>query len=193
MKRYRTAIEQHKRALEILESVHESDLFEMYRTIQETKSLFLTGVGKNADLMYKISKTYNSVSIKCQFIDPVNAMHGDIGSISSGSTIIASSKSGITEELVRFLDAVKSLNEGHRVVLIHCNENLKKADYIDYSLCLPVRNEADHMNIIPTASLCAIEAFLHSIACEVIENRGFSRRDMSRNHPAGSLGRICAA
>jgi len=182
----------HVDALLRITNIEDEKIDNVVRFIAESKTLFLTGVGKNADLMYKISKTFNSVSIRSYFIDPVNAVHGDIGMIPHGSSIIASSKSGSTEELTRFLNSIKILNENHKVMLIHCNEKLINAEYADELIYIPVVNEADHLNIVPTVSLCAIEAFLHSIACEIIENKGFKKTDMSRNHPAGNLGRICA-
>jgi arabinose-5-phosphate isomerase len=192
-RRFKHSMNAHIEALLSVVNIEDEKVDSVIRFITESDGLFMTGVGKNADLMYKISKTFNSVSIRSYFIDPVNAVHGDIGMIPKGSSIIASSKSGNTEELTRFLISLKKLNENHRVLLIHCNESLVNVDYADELIYIPIQNEADHLNIVPTVSLCAIETFLHSVACEVIENSGFKKEDMSRNHPAGNLGRICAS
>lgn len=192
MRRFRVAMKEHADALTDLIGIDDSHIDQVIKFIKNSNHLFLTGIGKNADLMYKISKTYNSVSIKSQFIDPINAVHGDIGALPPGSSLIASSKSGTTEELVRFLTAVKNLNEHHRILLLHCNKDLGLPHYTDETVFIPALSEADHLNIVPTVSLCAIESFLHSIACEIIEKNNFSKKDMSRNHPAGNLGRICA-
>lgn len=193
MRRFRISIKAHVDALTDVIKLDDECIDRVLSFILESNYLFLTGVGKNSDLMYKISKTFNSVSIICHFIDPIDAVHGDIGAIKPGSSIIASSKSGTTEELVRFLSAVKRLNEGHRILLIHCNKHLGIPHYADEVVFIPALNEADHLNIVPTVSLCAIESFLHSIACEIIEKNNFSKKDMSRNHPAGNLGRVCAS
>jgi arabinose-5-phosphate isomerase len=192
MRRFKSSMVEHINALEKVTEIDDKIIDQVIQFIESSSSLFLTGIGKNADLMYKISKTFNSVSLKCQFIDPVNAIHGDMGAIAPGSSIIASSKSGTTEELVRFLSSVKNLNENHKILLIHCNENLKDSKFANELVLIPAQNEADHLNIVPTVSLCAIESFLHSVACEIIENKNFSKKDMYRNHPAGNLGRICA-
>ena len=192
MRRFVKSMEQHISALLCVRDIRESEIDSAISFIKNSNNLFLTGIGKNADLMYKISKTYNSVSIRCSFIDPVNAVHGDIGFIPPGSSIIASTKSGNTEELVRFLKALKMLNEDHKIMIIHCNESLKSVEFADKLIFIPAQTEADHLNIVPTVSLCAIESFLHSIACEIIEDNNFSKKDMARNHPAGNLGRICA-
>jgi arabinose-5-phosphate isomerase len=191
-RRFKDSMTAHIDALTEVFNIEDRKVDQTINFVNGAENLFLTGIGKNADLMYKISKTFNSVSIRSYFIDPVNAVHGDIGMIQRGSSIIASSKSGTTEELVRFLRSIKKMEEDHKVLLIHCNENLKNVDYADEMVYIPVKNEADHLNIVPTVSLCAIESFLHSIACEIIEKNDFKKSDMSRNHPAGSLGRICA-
>ena len=191
-RRFQISMKAHIDALSNVYNIEDEKIDKAIDFVSKSKNLFLTGIGKNADLMYKISKTFNSVSIRCYFIDPVNAVHGDIGMIEPGSSIIASSKSGNTEELIRFLRYLKNLNEDHKIMLIHCNEHLSNVDYADELIFVPVKDEADHLNIVPTVSLCAIESFLHSIACEIIENNGFKKLNMARNHPAGSLGGICA-
>lgn len=158
--------------------------------IKNSKSLFFTGVGKNKDLMYKISKTYNSISIKSNFIDPVDAVHGDMGMVPDGSSIIASSKSGTTSELINFLKRIKENRSDIKIMMIHCNENLN-IDLIDYNIFIPVNNEADHLNMIPTVSLCVIETIMHSVACHIIQDLGFSKQDLYKNHPGGNIGEIC--
>lgn len=190
MRRFKLSIIAHIFAISNILNFEDKIVDKAIQFIESSNNLYLTGIGKNADLMYKISKTFNSVSIKCQFIDPVNAIHGDIGNIPKGSSIIASSKSGTTEELTKFLSYIHGLNEDHKILMIHCNDNLN-LDYVHDSIYIPVFNEADHLNIVPTVSLCSIEVFLHSVLCEIIEKNNFSKYDMLRNHPAGNLGKIC--
>lgn len=172
--------------------IHNKDLDCLMNFIKQSKSLFFTGVGKNKDLMYKISKTYNSVSIKSNFIDPIDAVHGDIGMVSDESSIIASSKSGTTAELINFFVKLKQ-NKNVKIFLLHCNKNIppEVLNILDYSLYIPIKKEADHLNMIPTVSLAVMEVVLHSCACQIIEDNNFTIEDLYINHPSGNIGDIC--
>lgn len=191
MNRFYLSLDEHIKSLSNLLKVIDLEKVEKLKNfISDSENLYVTGIGKNADLMYKISKTMNSVSIPTIFIDPVNACHGDFGMIKNNAHIIASSKSGTTKELVYFLQHVKKINKNIKVFLIHCNENLMEK-YYDFDLYVPITREADHMNLIPTISLTTIEVILQSIICQIIEDNNFNKEKLWFNHPAGNLGRIC--
>lgn len=188
--RFEIAMLEHSNAIKnALYKIDKNEILSLKNYLLNNKSLFLTGVGKNADLMYKITKTMHSVSMKSFFIDPINAMHGDFGILEEDSAILASSKSGNTEELIIFFSLLKKNYPKTKIFLIHCNKHLKN-NLIDYQLYVDVEREADHLNIIPTVSLCVIESILHSIICQIIEDKNFNKIDMLKNHPGGNIGRI---
>ena len=190
MKNYLRSVKKHIAAIKTLKNINEEKLIQLKNFLKSDGQLFVTGVGKNADLMYKLGKTMNSVSIRSFFIDPVNACHGDFGMMKDGCKILASSKSGKTEELVNFLRHVKNVHKKTKIFLIHCNDNLEE-NYYDYDIFLDIKEEADHLNMIPTASLVAIEVLVHGVVCEVIHNNNFSIDKLLINHPAGNIGKIC--
>ena len=71
-----------------------------------SRNVFFTGIGKNGHVMEKASSTFNSMGIETYFINPVDAVHGDMGKINKDDLIIALSKSGNTDELINFLNHV---------------------------------------------------------------------------------------
>lgn len=186
--RWIQSIENHISALEELYPLN-NQFQSLIKFIIQAPNLFLTGIGKNKDLMFKISKTFNSVSIQSHFIDPIDAVHGDLGLINDGDYILATSKSGTTKELISFFQVLKQNRNNIKIFLLHCNPDLDNS-LIDEEFCLPLLYEADHLNLIPTVSLVTMEVILHSAAVQIIEDRKFSLADLHKNHPGGNIGTL---
>ena len=70
---------------------------------------YFTGIGKNGHVAAHAASTFNSLGIRSMFVDPVNTLHGDMHIFSQKDVVIAISKSGETEELIRFLNALHKI------------------------------------------------------------------------------------
>lgn len=152
------------------------------------KNVFFTGVGKNGHVMEKASSTFNSMGIKTHFINPVDAVHGDMGKVSEGDLIIALSKSGNTDELINFLYHVSKITKN--IFLIHSNTDNKCLEYSKYDLFVDITGEADHLNTIPTVSIVVYTILMQSISCEMGSNNNLTIPEFVKNHPGGSLGKL---
>ena len=65
--------------------------------------IFFSGVGKSGFIAQKISMTLVSTGTKAVFLNPTDALHGDIGILSEEDLLVMFSKSGSTEELLRLV------------------------------------------------------------------------------------------
>ena len=83
-------------AIEVLES-----------TISSGHKIVVVGVGKSHNIGHKIGATLNSTGAPCVILNTQNALHGDIGVISDGDTILALSYSGETQEILNVLPYLK--------------------------------------------------------------------------------------
>ena len=63
----------------------------------------VTGMGKSGIIARKIAATLNSTGTPALFMHPVEAVHGDLGMVVRGDTVLALSASGETEEILRLL------------------------------------------------------------------------------------------
>jgi arabinose-5-phosphate isomerase len=153
-------------------------------------NIIFTGIGKSGFVAEHVSSTFNSISIKSVFINPVNCLHGDLGFISNNDIIICISKSGNTEELLKFVQLCKTNNKA-QIVLIHSNNkvNLIK-EKVDHSIFIPVKKELDDFNIIPTISSIIYLAFLQCIGLTTIDVNESKLQKFFKNHPGGSIGTI---
>ena len=73
----------------------------------------LTGMGKSGLVARKISATFSSTGLPSFFSSSREALHGDLGMLARGDTIIAVSYGGETEEIIRLLEALKRLEIPH--------------------------------------------------------------------------------
>lgn len=162
------------------------------RTIRETidraNKLVLTGVGKNVPICLKLAGTFNSTGLPAAFLDPNQALHGDLGLCREGDLCILVSNSGETEDLLRLMPSLKRL--GLATLAITAVPDSSLAGYCDQVLLYHYNQEACPLNLAPTASTTAALAIGDALAMVMLELRGFTREDFARYHPAGSLGKV---
>ena len=147
----------------------------------------LTGMGKSGIICRKIAATLSSTGTPAFFLHPAEAIHGDLGAITSDDVVIALSYSGETGELLQLLETIKRL--GSRLIAMtgDCNSTLGKA--ADVGLDCQVSKEACPMGLAPTASTTAALALGDALAMTVAHVKGFRPEDFANLHPGGRLGK----
>jgi arabinose-5-phosphate isomerase len=147
----------------------------------------LTGMGKSGLVARKISATFSSTGTPSFFLHPGEALHGDLGMLARGDTLIAVSYGGETEEIIHLLEALKRLE----IPLITLTGNLKStlAESSDVALDVSVKEEACSLNLAPTASTTVAMAVGDALAVSLLERRDFRHDDFAALHPAGRLGK----
>ena len=83
--------------------------------------IVVTGVGKNLAIAEKMSAIFASTGTRSIVLNPVQAMHGDLGMVSSRDLLIALSFSGESEEVVRLIPAIRR----HGLKVVFCSSLLK--------------------------------------------------------------------
>ena len=76
----------------------------------------VSGVGKNLHVAEKMSAIFASTGVNSIVLNPVQAMHGDLGMTGSDDVLLALSFSGESEEVVRLIPAVR--RHGLKVVAL---------------------------------------------------------------------------
>jgi arabinose-5-phosphate isomerase len=149
--------------------------------------LIVTGVGKSGHIGAKIAATLASTGTPSFFLNPVDALHGDLGMVSEGDLVLAISNSGQTDELLRIIPFLAKRS----IPLISMTGNPRSllAQYSLYHITVSVEKEACPLNLAPTSSTTAMMAMGDAIACSLINVRNFKETDYARFHPGGSLGK----
>lgn len=157
-------------------------------TIAAGGKLVFSGVGKSAHIAGKIAATFNSTGVSSCFLDPTQALHGDLGLCEEGDLAILLSNSGQSDEVLRLVPLLKSF--GLRIVAFTGNPKSDLARRADHRLEYRVKREACPLKLAPTASTTAALALGDALAMVLLEARGLTRADFAKYHPAGNLGRV---
>ena len=159
----------------------------MLATIARPAKLVVTGVGKNLPIAEKISATLASTGSTSVVLNPVQALHGDLGILAAGDVLLALSFSGTSDEILALIPAVRRL--GVPVIALTGCLDSPLAACSEIVLPVVVDREACPFNMAPTASTTATLALGDALAMVLLEARGFKRQDYARLHPAGAIGR----
>ncbi|MCS7200029.1 MAG: KpsF/GutQ family sugar-phosphate isomerase [Caldimicrobium sp.] len=146
----------------------------------------VTGVGKSGLIGRKISATLSSTGTPSFFLHPVEALHGDLGMVTSNDLLLALSYSGNTLEVCEVAKILRKRNIP--VVSMTGNPKSVLGEISNIVLNVAVPREACSFGLAPTTSTTAMLALGDAIAITLFELRGLSQEDFRRNHPGGTLG-----
>ena len=147
----------------------------------------VTGIGKNLPIAEKIAATLASTGSTSVALNPVQALHGDLGILRSDDLLLAISYSGESEEIVTLIPLVRRHNLA--IVAVTGAPDSALARHSDAVIPIRVAREACPFNMAPTASTTATMAVGDALAIVLLEARGFKRDDYARLHPGGAIGR----
>jgi arabinose-5-phosphate isomerase len=173
---------------ERLDAVQVEAALELLATCRVHRSkLVLSGIGKSGIVARKIAATFSSLGLTAVFLNPVDALHGDLGIVSDRDVALLLSNSGETEELLAILPHMK--RRGAACIALVGRLASSLARHCDVVLDGSVDREVCPLNLAPTASTAVAMAVGDALATVWMERAGISPADFAVNHPAGMLGR----
>lgn len=149
--------------------------------------LIVTGIGKSAIIAQKIVATLNSTGTPSMFLHASEAIHGDLGMVQNGDTVICISKSGNSPEIKVLVPLLKRF--GNKLIAITGNTTSYLGKEAHYTLNTFVESEACPNNLAPTNSTTAQLVMGDAIAVCLMELRNFGPEDFAKYHPGGALGK----
>ena len=152
-----------------------------------TGRVIVTGMGKSGIISRKIAATLASTGTPAFFLHPAEAVHGDLGVVQDDDVVVALSRSGETNEILRLLDTIRRV--GARLVCLTGAPESTLARTADVALDCGVRVEACPLNLVPTASTSASLALGDALAMTLLARKGFREEDFAHLHPGGGLGK----
>lgn len=149
-------------------------------------TVVVTGVGKAGLIAQKVSATLASTGTRSIFLHPTDAMHGDLGRVCADDVVLVLSQSGETEEVVRLLPSLTSLEVPLIAVTGRDSSTLARAATV--TLELGPLKEACPLGLAPSTSTTAMLALGDALALVASRMLCFGHHDFARVHPGGSLG-----
>jgi arabinose-5-phosphate isomerase len=176
------------RALQLLsESLGESFVEAVNLICKTNGRVIVIGLGKSGHVGKKIAASLASLGTPSFFLHAVEAVHGDMGMITSADVLILISHSGETSEIVNLLPHLEQF-DCPMISITGCPEStLARASNVH--LDTGVRLEADSRGLAPTSSTTATIAIGDALALTLADMRGFTRKNFGDFHPGGSLGK----
>ncbi|KAL3628940.1 putative arabinose 5-phosphate isomerase [Castilleja foliolosa] len=150
-------------------------------------TIFFTGVGKSGFVAQKISQTLVSLGIKSGFLSPVDALHGDIGILSSDDLLVLFSKSGNSEELIKLVPCAKA--KGAYLISVTSVKPNALTRSCDLNVHLPLERELCPFDLAPVTSTAIQMVFGDTVAIALMGARNLSKEEYAANHPAGRIGK----
>ncbi len=164
---------------------HALDL--LHQCADRKAKLVITGVGKSGIVARKIAATFSSIGLMAIYLNPLDALHGDLGVVASEDVCLLLSNSGETSELLEILPHLKRRGTARIALVGRADSSLARGS--DVVLEASVDREVCPLNLAPTASTAVAMAIGDALAAVWMEQRGISQADFAQNHPAGLLGK----
>jgi arabinose-5-phosphate isomerase len=149
--------------------------------------VIVSGMGKAGFVGMKISATLASIGVPSFFLNPAEAVHGDLGRYTRDDLALILSNSGETDEVLRIMPAIKRMR--CPIVSITGRPSSTLAKYSDLVLDIGQISEAGPLGLAPTTSTTVMLALGDALAMAVLKARGFSKEQFALYHPGGNLGR----
>ena len=159
----------------------------MSKTLDAGGLIVVTGVGKSLHVAEKMSAVFASTGTRSIVLNPVQAMHGDLGMTAPRDMLLALSFSGESEEVVKLVPAIR--RHGLKIVALTGNVDSTLARMSDIVLPVPCGPEACPFGMAPTNSATATMVMGDALAMTMVETRKFTVEEYAGNHPAGAIGR----
>lgn len=151
--------------------------------------LAVTGIGKAGKIGDKLVATFTSTGTPAFFLNPTDALHGDLGALSKNDVVLILTNSGRTQELLRLVPHVRKI--GARIVLVTGDPHspLARPENADVVISIGRLEEAGELGLAPSSSTTAMLALGDALALTVQNARRFTGERFARFHPAGELAR----
>jgi arabinose-5-phosphate isomerase len=172
---------------DLLKSIDTSFEKAVQLILDSQRKIIISGMGKSGLVGRKIAATFSSTGTTAVFLHPSEALHGDLGMVEPGDTLILLGKSGESDEMIGMLPILKKLN--CKIISITANKTSTLAKHSDVVLYTPVEKEACALNLAPTCSTTTALVVGDALAIALMKIKNFSRNDFALFHPAGRLGK----
>jgi arabinose-5-phosphate isomerase len=183
----RSVVAEEALALRRLSEQIDSSVENVLATLRASTQIIVTGLGKSGSIAQKIAGSLTSTGSPALYMHPVEALHGDLGIVTPQHCLIALSRSGNTDEILRFTSHFRRL--GGPVVAITQGRESRLAELATHTILLPDLPEAGPLSLAPTTSCVMMLAVGDALAMALLHARGFRDEDFAQYHPEGALGR----
>ena len=156
-------------------------------TILNSSLTVTSACGSSGFAARKFAHSLCCVECPAKFVPPSDAVHGGIGALRQGDTLVLVTKGGQTDELIPLARIARQ--KGAHILVVTQKPDAPLARGADVVLRLPDVPENDPYDMMSTASFTATMAIFHAIMMEIMERKKYGKAEFAENHPGGAVGK----
>jgi arabinose-5-phosphate isomerase len=147
----------------------------------------VSGIGKSGIIARKIASTMASTGTSSIFLHPTEALHGDLGIVSTDDVMLVISKSGESAEVNGMLAVIHRI--GAKIIGVTSNPDSSMTKMCDVVLNTGNTEEACPLNLAPTCSTTVCLVIGDALAIALMKMRDFGIDEFAFRHPGGRIGK----
>jgi len=151
---------------------------------QTAGKVIVSGIGKSGIAAQKIAASFSSIGTPSVFVSGSEASHGDLGTISSGDTMIIISNSGTSSELAEIIEYCKSISVPTISIVGNKNSFLYKEANV--ALLLPPLSEVALK--VPSTSFTLTSVIGDALVACIVAAKKVTAEQYRKYHPGGKIG-----
>ena len=177
-----------KAILDILTYLDEESFTKAVDAICKSERIITCASGSSGIAAMKLAHSLCCVERPAKFMSPAEAVHGGLGCVQQGDTVIMVSRGGKTVELLPIIDVVKR----KKATLVAVTENVDSPLALNSDILIPmhIEKETDRLNVMATASFAATIAIFDAIIVAVMEETDYKKEQFALIHPGGAVGEL---
>lgn len=148
--------------------------------------VFVSGAGTSGAMAHRMAHLLSVCGTPAVPLQPMDALHGTMGALSSGDVLMAISRGGKSSELNDLSTRVQT--RGVKVVAVTSNPDAPLAGLADIVVILPTDNVIDPGGVIAMGSTLVVGAWGDALATVLMRVKGYTWDQMLFTHPAGAVG-----
>ena len=152
-----------------------------------TGKVITIGVGTSGAIARRMAHLLSLTGTPALYVHPSDGVHGSLGAVAVGDTVLALSKGGDSDEVNTF--AGRASVRGARVVAVTTRTDSPLATIADVVVALPQVGQEDPGGIIAMGSTLAVAALGDAVALTLMQRRGYSWDSVLYAHPGGAVGK----
>lgn len=188
LKLLRETIVREARMLEtVADQVNEGYLASIKLVVECKGHVFVTGVGTSHAIAWRLAHLLSCSGAPSVFIHPADSLHGSSGAITPNDVLIAISKGGETEEVIRFAHIAQE--RGACVIAMTESTCSTLGSMADEVITVRVSSDVDPLGMIATGSSLANSVVGDALCVAVQRLKGYAKESFALTHPGGAVGK----
>ena len=175
-----------KAIADIVEYIDKESFSKAVDVLCSCSKIITCASGSSGIAAKKFSHSLCCIERSAQFLSPAEAVHGGLGCVKKGDTVVMVSRGGKTVELLPIIDVCNK----KEAILIAVTENLNSPLSQKAQLVIPMKieRESDKYNVMATASFIATVALFDALLVAIMEETAYKVEQFSLIHPGGAVG-----